>query len=84
MYQYTLTIDGMACGMCEAHVNDTVRLAAPGVRVRSSYKKGQSVIVSEQPLDLDALRSALEKTGYRVSETACTAVEKKRLFHFKT
>ena len=25
MVQITLKIDGMACGMCESHVNDAVR-----------------------------------------------------------
>ena len=25
MYQITLSIDGMACGMCESHVCDTIR-----------------------------------------------------------
>ena len=25
MVKITLKIDGMACGMCESHVNDTIR-----------------------------------------------------------
>ena len=25
MYKYTLGVDKMACSMCEAHVNDTIR-----------------------------------------------------------
>ena len=25
MYQITLGIDGMMCGMCESHINDAVR-----------------------------------------------------------
>lgn len=25
MIKYTLAVDGMMCGMCEAHVNDAVR-----------------------------------------------------------
>ena len=27
MYQTTLKIDGMMCGMCESHINDTIRKA---------------------------------------------------------
>ena len=27
MYQITLGIDGMMCGMCESHINDAVRNA---------------------------------------------------------
>ena len=30
MLKYTLKVDGMACGMCEAHVNDAVRKAYLG------------------------------------------------------
>ena len=29
MYQTTVGVDGMMCGMCEAHVNDAVRKAFP-------------------------------------------------------
>lgn len=29
MIKYTVRIDGMQCGMCEAHVNDAVRKAFP-------------------------------------------------------
>ena len=29
MYQITLNIDGMMCGMCESHINDAVRTAFP-------------------------------------------------------
>ena len=27
MLQYTVTVEGMACSMCEAHVNEAVRRA---------------------------------------------------------
>ena len=29
MYKTTLKIDGMMCGMCESHINDTIRKAVP-------------------------------------------------------
>ena len=28
MWKYTLRVEGMMCGMCEAHVNDAVRAPA--------------------------------------------------------
>ena len=37
MTQITLHIDGMMCGMCEAHVNDAVRKAIPVKKVKSSH-----------------------------------------------
>ena len=36
MVQMTLKIDGMQCGMCESHVNDTLRAAFPLKKVSSS------------------------------------------------
>ena len=43
MVQMTLKIDGMQCGMCESHVNDTLRAAFPLKKVSSSNGKGESV-----------------------------------------
>lgn len=39
MYKITLDVDGMACGMCEAHVNDAVRKAFQVKKVTSSHSK---------------------------------------------
>ena len=47
MYQITLGIDGMMCGMCESHINDAVRNAFPVRKVTSSHSRGQTVILSE-------------------------------------
>ena len=59
MYQTTLKIDGMACSMCESHVNDAVRKAFPVKKVTSSHSKGETVILSEQPLEEAAVRAAI-------------------------
>ena len=66
MVKITLKIDGMMCGMCEAHVNDAVRSAFPVRKVTSSPKNGKTVILCEQNLTESALRETIEKTGYRV------------------
>lgn len=39
MIKYVVSVDGMQCGMCEAHVNDAVRQAFPVKKVRSSHTK---------------------------------------------
>ena len=51
MVQTTLKVDGMMCGMCESHVNEVVRKTAQVEKVTSSHTKGETVIVSAQPLD---------------------------------
>ena len=47
MLKITVQVDGMMCGMCEAHVNDAVRRAFPVKKVTSSHSKGQTVILTE-------------------------------------
>mgnify|MGYP000538499094 CR=1 FL=1 len=39
MIETTVKVDGMMCGMCEAHVNDAVRKACPVKKVNSSRSK---------------------------------------------
>ena len=49
MTETILKVDGMACGMCESHINDTVRNKFSVQKVTSSHTKGETVILSEQP-----------------------------------
>ena len=51
MIQTTVKVSGMACSMCEAHINDTIRGAFPVEKVSSSHSKGETVILSKEPLD---------------------------------
>ncbi len=39
MVKITLDVEGMACGMCEAHVNDAIRKAFAVKKVSSSFHK---------------------------------------------
>ena len=76
MVQTTLKVDGMMCGMCESHVNEVVRKTA------SSHTKGETVIVSAQPLDIEALKAAIADTGYTVTGAEEKPYEKKGFFSF--
>ena len=80
MLKITARVEGMQCGMCEAHVNDAVRKAFPVKKVASSHTKNQTVILSEQPIDEQALRDAIGATGYRVTSFTSASYEKKGLF----
>ena len=83
MTKYTLTVEGMQCGMCEAHVNDAVRQAFSVKKVSSSHSKNETVILSENALDESKLKEVIEKTGYTVQAVASEPYEKKGLFHRK-
>ena len=82
MIETTVKVDGMMCGMCEAHVSDAIRGALPVEKVTASHTKGQAVILSEAPLDEETLRAAIGKTGYEVQGISARPYEKKGLFGF--
>ncbi len=83
MYQITLSIDGMACGMCESHVCDTIRSKFSVKKVTASHSKGEAVILSETQIPEAALKAALDPTGYRLLRYSCAPYEKKGgLFSF--
>ena len=78
MTQTTLKIDGMMCGMCEAHLCDAVRQHFSVKKVTASHTKGEMVILSPEPLDRAALEKTIADTGYTlVSVTEGAAAEKK-------
>ena len=65
MVKTVIEVDGMMCGMCEAHVNDAVRTAFPEVKkVTSSRAKKKTEILSESPLEEQKLKDAISATGY--------------------
>ena len=82
MTETILKVDGMACGMCENHINDTVRNKFSVQKVTSSHTKGETVIVSEQPVDVEALKAAIAETGYTVTGVQTRPYEKKGFFSF--
>ena len=83
MIRYTVTIEGMQCGMCEAHVNNAVRNACPVKKVSSSHATGQTVIISREPIDEQQLRSVIGGTGYSVVSIVSEPYEQKGLFSRK-
>ena len=82
MIQTTVRISGMACSMCEAHINDTIRRTFSVEKVSSSHIKGETLILSREPLDEAALRAAIDATGYTAEEIRVVPYEKKGLFSF--
>ena len=61
-----LTIDGMACGMCESHINETIRQNFDVRKVKSSYKTGITEIISDKGPGSQALHEAIDPTGYKI------------------
>ena len=80
MVKITVDIEGMTCGMCEAHINETVRNAFQVKKVTSSHTKKQTVIITEKDIPEQELKDAIAKTGYEVVSVSSEPYEKKGLF----
>lgn len=80
MIKITVNVDGMMCGMCEAHVNDAVRKAFNVKKVTSSHTKKETVILTENDIDDQKLKDAISETGYEVLGVSREPYEKKGLF----
>lgn len=77
MIKITLKIDGMMCGMCESHINDTIRKNFAVKKVTSSHTKGKTEIIAVSPLAEEDLRKAIGETGYTLVEILTEPYEKK-------
>ncbi|MCM1027667.1 MAG: cation transporter [Roseburia sp.] len=79
MVRITVGIEGMACGMCEAHINEAVRNAFRVKKVTSSHTKKQTVILAEENIPEQELKNVVAKAGYDVVSVDCEPYEKKGL-----
>ena len=78
MNKVTLKIDGMMCGMCEAHINDVIRKNMPEAKkVSSSFKKGESTFLYEGTVDEEKLKEVIRETGYELKEISSESYQKK-------
>lgn len=80
MVKITVGIEGMACGMCEAHINEAVRNAFQVKKVTSSHTKKQTVILAEQDIPEQELKNIVEKAGYDAVSESSEPYDKKGLF----
>lgn len=80
MIKITLTIDGMACGMCENHINDAIRKSFSVKKVTSSHRKCQTMIISENDIPDAELKSVIDKTGYTFESAVRETYISKGLF----
>ena len=80
MIKTTLRIDGMACTMCEAHIQETIRKNFDVESVKANHKKAIAEVISRQELDEEKLRKVIGETGYDYLSKSSEPYEKKGLF----
>lgn len=80
MVKLTVEIEGMTCGMCEAHINEAVRNVFQVKKVTSSHTKKQTVIIAEEDIPEQGLKDVVAKAGYDAISVSSEPYEKKGLF----
>lgn len=76
MYKTIADIDGMSCGMCEAHVQDAIRKSLPVHKAKANVGTHSLEIIADQAYDQAALKKVLDPTGYRVLAVSSEPYEK--------
>ena len=83
MIKTVLKINGMMCGMCESHMNDLIRKNFKVDKVNSSASDGETVIISEEPIDIPWAKKQIKESGYELVSYESEPYEKKKgFFHF--
>ena len=81
MIRTAVRIDGMMCGMCEAHICDAIRKAVPNAKkVTASRTKKEATFLTEEAVDTNALKAAIDATGYTWLGVESAPYEKKGFF----
>lgn len=81
MNKITVKIDGMMCGMCEAHICDALRKAFPDAKkVSASRKTGEATFLFDTALDKETLKKAIGDTGYTFISVSSQEYKKRGLF----
>ena len=83
MLKVTMKIDGMSCGMCEAHINDAIRKVFSVKKVTSSHRKGITELLIQDAVDTQLLKHAVEEFGYQVLDIRCEPYERQGFSLFK-
>lgn len=81
MVKNIIHIEGMSCGMCEAHIADTIRHTFPHTaHVSASRSKKEATFVTESPVEEAVIKKAIDETGYNYEGMKTEPYEKKSLF----
>lgn len=63
----TYTVTGMTCQHCVASVTEEIGELSGVQGVDVDLPTGAVIVTSEQPLDAEAVRSAVEEAGYQLA-----------------
>lgn len=79
MIRTTLGIEGMMCGMCEAHINDAIRRSFDVRSAKSDRRRKRCVVVSEGELDRQRVARVVGDLGYDLVSMESEPYQRRRL-----
>ena len=83
MFKTTASIEGMSCGMCEAHICDVICKTFPNAKkVSASHTKNTASFITEDDIDSSLLKKCIDETGYHYKGCRTEPYEKKGFFRF--
>ncbi|MEU9210183.1 heavy-metal-associated domain-containing protein [Streptomyces sp. NPDC048415] len=59
-------VSGMSCGHCEGSVSGEISRLAGVTSVKAVASTGEVTVVSDAPLDEDAVRAAVDEAGFEL------------------
>ncbi len=81
MIKTTVKIDGMMCGMCEAHISDLIRKTfSDAKKVSVSRRKGEASVLTGKEPDASILAEAITSMGYICISIESVEYKKKSMF----
>lgn len=83
MTEVDLVIDGMMCGMCEAHIKDALRKRLPEAKhLKADHVNGTASFEIDEAMPEHMLRHEIEAElhplGYELTSISTKPVEKKK------
>lgn len=82
MNKVTLTVDGMKCGMCESHVEESIRKVSGVKKVKASHLKNNAIVICMEDTSMEDIVNSIQKQGYKVLQKSVEPYVKKGLFPF--
>ena len=81
MEKITIKVEGMKCGMCEAHVCDVIRKTVPSAKkVKATRIRNEANFFTAKEVDKDALIKAISDMGYGVGDVSVEPYKRRFLF----
>ncbi len=82
MNKYIIGIDGMKCGMCEVHVEETIAKDVKAKKIKANRHNKEVVVITDLELNEFYFHKILDPTGYRITSFKKEEATKK-LFGWK-